>query len=170
MLFAQEKEDFPTLEANLVQLSTQFLKDSLQENRITAATKFDEALQLSLQQKGSFNYPFTDLETVSILYPKDSTFRVFTWQVYVDKNNYRYGGLIQMNRPDNQVFPLHDQSADIATYDLEFDILGPSDWYGAIYFNIQEYPTKEGNKYLLFGFDGYEFFNKRKDIIPTTTI
>ena len=117
---------------------------------------------MSLQQKGSFNYPFTDLETVSILYPKDSTFRVFTWQVYVDKNDYRYGGLIQMNRPDNQVFPLHDQSADIATYDLEFDILGPSDWYGAIYFNIQEYPTKEGNKYLLFGFDGYEFFNKRK--------
>lgn len=161
-LFAQEKEDFSTLEANLVQLSTQFIKDSLQENRITAATKFDETLQLSLQQKGSFNYPFTGLETVSILYPADSTFRIFTWQVYVDKNDYRYDGIIQMNHPDNQLFSLDDQSADIATYDLEFDVLGPSDWYGAIYFNIQEYPTQEGNKYLLFGFDGYEFFSKRK--------
>ena len=159
---AQEKENFPTLEAHLVQLSTQFMKDSLQENRITAAAKFKETLQTSLQKSGSFNYSFTELETVSILYPADSTFRIFTWQVYVDKNDYRYGGIIQVNHPDNPLFPLNDQSAEIATYDLEFDILGSSDWYGAIYFNIQEYPTKMGKKYLLFGFDGYEFFNKRK--------
>lgn len=162
IIAAQEKENFPTLEANLVQLSTQFIKDSLRENRISAAANFKESLQASLQQAGSFDYPFTALERVSILYPADSTFRIFTWQIYVDKNDYRYGGIIQVNTPDNPLFLLDDQSAAIAPYDLEFDILGPSDWYGAIYFNLQAYPTKAGKKYLLFGFDGYEFFNKRK--------
>lgn len=162
IVYAQEKENFPTQEAKLVQLSTQFIKDSLRENRISAAAKFNEALKGSLQQEGSFNYPFEALETISIKYPADSTFRIFTWQIYIDKNNYKYGGIIQTNHSNNQLFPLTDQSAEIAPYDLEFDILSPSDWYGAIYFNIQEYPTNEGKKYLLFGFDGYEFFSKRK--------
>ncbi len=160
--YAQGTEIFSTQEANLVALSTQFVKDSLRENRITAADQFCQALTTTLQQKGSFNYPFEAIKAVSIQYPADSTFRIFTWQLYVDKNDYRYGGIIQVNQPGNQLFSLNDQSAEIAPYDLEFDVLGPSDWYGAIYFNIQEYPTAEGNKYLLFGFDGYEFFSKRK--------
>lgn len=160
--FAQEQPIFQERELHLVKLSTQFLKDSLKENRIAAAEKFNETLKKTLQQKTSFNYPFEALETVSILYPADSTFRIFTWQLYVNKNNYRYGGIIQMNNTDNLLFPLVDQSEEIATYDLEFDVLGPSDWYGAVYFNIKDYDTPEGKKYLLFGFDGFQFFNKRK--------
>ncbi len=160
--FGQENLDLVNQEVKLTQLSTQFLKDSLPENRISAAANFSKALVQSLQQKASFKYPFSALETVSILYPADSTFRIFTWQLYVDKNDYRYGGLIQVNNPANQLIPLTDQSAEIATYDLEFDVLGASDWYGAIYFNIQDYDTPDGKKYLLFGFDGFEFFSKRK--------
>jgi len=161
-LYAQESTNFSADEATLVKLSNQFLKDSLQENRIAAADQFNQAINKSLQQKGSFNYPFTNLEAVSILYPADSTFRIFTWQLYVDKNDYRYGGIIQVNNPTNQLFPLSDQSAEIETYDLEFDVLGAADWYGAIYFNLQDYDTPTGKKYLLFGFDGFQFFNKRK--------
>lgn len=160
--YAQEELDLSTQEVKLAQLSTQFLKDSLPQNRLDAAATFSKTLASSLLQKGSFNYPFTALEAVSILYPADSTFRIFTWQLYVDKNDYRYGGFIQVNNPANQLIPLEDQSAEIATYDLEFDVLGASDWYGAIYFNIQDYDTPEGKKYLLFGFDGFEFFSKRK--------
>lgn len=160
--YAQEELDLSAQESELAQLSTQFLKDSLSTNRVNAEANFSKALESSLLQKGSFSYPFAALEAVSIIYPADSTFRIFTWQLYVDKNDYRYGGLIQVNNSDNQIIPLDDQSAEIATYDLEFDVLGASDWYGAIYFNIQDYDTPEGKKYLLFGFDGFEFFSKRK--------
>ena len=160
--FAQIEENFQEQEINLVNLSTQFLKDSLKENRIAAAAKFSETLAVALQQKNSFDYSFEALEAVSILYPTDSTFRIFTWQLYVDKSDYRYGGMIQVNNTVNQVFPLEDQSAEIADYDLEFDVLGSSDWYGAVYFNIHEYDTPEGKQYLLFGFDGFQFFSKRK--------
>lgn len=159
---AQNKVDFSADEANLLQLSNQFLKDNHSENRITAANKFKETLQQSLQQNGSFNYPFEALETVSILYPSDSTFRIFTWQLYVDKDDYRYGGIIQVHNSSNSIFSLMDQSTDVETYDLEYDILGPEDWYGALYFNIKDYDTPTGKKYLLFGFDGFQFFNKRK--------
>ncbi len=162
LLFAQETTNFSSAEATLVQLSQGFLKDSIAENRIKAATTFKEELKTTLASDNSFNHPFYDLETVSILYPTDSTFRIFTWQLYVDKNDYRYGGIVQMNNEKNDLFVLQDESTAIATYDLEYDVLGANDWYGAIYFNLKEYDSKEGKKYLLFGFDGFEFFNKRK--------
>ena len=78
------------------------------------------------------------------------------------KNDYRYGGMIQMNNTKNDLFSLTDASGELETYDLEYDVLGPSDWYGALYFNLQEFETPKGNQYLLCGFDGFEFFKKRK--------
>ena len=161
-LVAQEAINFSEKEKALVQLSNQFLKDSIKENRLIAANNFSEELTATLSSKNSFHYLFEQLKTVSILYPSDSTFRIFTWQLYVDKNDYRYGGIIQLNNQKNQLFVLNDESEDIAPYDIEYDVLGPTDWYGSIYFNLLEYNSKEGKKYLLFGFDGYQFFNKRK--------
>ena len=162
VLVGQVATDLPEKEATLIQLSKQFLKDSIKENRIKAAQSFSTTLEEVIAQENSFQYPFSELETISILYPADSTFRIFTWQIYVDKNDYRYGGLIQLNNPKNQYFVLTDQSAEIQPYDMEYEVLSSEDWYGAIYFNLKGFDTPTGKQYLLFGFDGYEFFNKRK--------
>jgi hypothetical protein len=40
--------------------------------------------------------------------------------------------------------------------------LGADRWYGSLYFNIKPFETRQGRKYLLFGFDAFEFFEKRK--------
>ena len=161
-LFGQEQESFVESETTLVQLSRQFLKDSLANKRVAAEADFTKQLTEVLQQKNSFSYPFSNLETVSVLYPSDSTFRIFTWQLYIDKNTYQYGGIIQKQDASNSLFVLSDLSSEIATYDMEHEVMEPENWYGAIYFNLQEFPTAEGTKYLLFGFDGLEFFNRRK--------
>lgn len=157
---AQSSDSFQENEETLIQLSKTFLKDSLVQKRLEAEQAFSSLLQTTLTVEQSFKYPFASLENISILYPKDSTFRVFTWQLYVDKEDYRYGGFIQTNT--NKVFPLNDVSGEIAPYDLEYDILDPTSWYGAVYFNIHQFDTKDGRKYLLFGFDGFSFFQKRK--------
>ena len=114
----------------------------------------------SLKDPNSFHYPFERLKSVSILYPPDSTFRVFTWQLYVDVDDYRYYGAIQMNSPDLKLYPLIDRSFEVEA--PEQDILSPEKWYGALYYNIRQFDTPVGRKYLLFGFDGFSFFNKRK--------
>jgi len=161
-LVAQDQSPLAAKEATLVPLATTLLSDSLKANRIKAAHAFQTNLEAALKAENSFQYPFESLEAVSILYPSDSTFRIFTWQLYIAKNDYQYGGIIQLNNEKNQVFSLVDASAEIATYDLEYDVLGPTDWYGALYFNLHEFDTPKGKQYLLFGFDGFQFFNKRK--------
>ncbi len=150
----KEYEDTLALCAFLV------VNDSLPEERFATCKKLITTLVQALKTENSFNYNFDRLKSVSIQYPQDSSFRVFTWQLYVDVDDYRYYGAIQMNSGKLQLFPLIDRSAEIEAE--EYDLLTPEKWYGSVYYNLKQFKTGEGNKYLLFGFDGYTFFNKRK--------
>jgi hypothetical protein len=35
-------------------------------------------------------------------------------------------------------------------------------WDGAVYYGIRQFDTREGRKYLLLGFDAFEFYQRRK--------
>ena len=147
-------------EDTLALLSFLIVNDSLEENRFLAVKKFIPTLVKALKHKNSFDYPFERLRSISIQYPSDSTFRVFTWQLYVDENDYRYYGAIQMNTSELKLFPLRDRSHEVQ--DIHKDILTPEKWYGSVYYNLIDFDTPEGKSYLLFGYDGYSFHVKRK--------
>jgi hypothetical protein len=161
------KTQLKTYEDTLGLMAFLVVNDSLPENRFGACKKLITTLVKALKIENSFQFPFERLKSVSILYPPDSTFRVFTWQLYVDKDDYRYYGAIQMNSPALKLFPLIDRSFEVN--DVEHEILTPEKWYGALYYNIRQFDTAEGRKYLLFGYDGYTFFNKRK-LVDVLTI
>ncbi len=153
-------ESFVKWENDFIALGETLLKDTIASNRQKAAQDLKKGLQEMLTQKETFAYPFDSLQSVSILYPADSTFRILTWQLYEDINTYTYFGIIQTNSDSPVVHVLKDQSGEIE--ELETDIVEADSWYGALYYNVKEFEGKEGKYYLLFGFDSYEFFNKRK--------
>ena len=148
------------LEDTLVILGYAMINDSSEINRFASCQKFIRLLVKALKNENSFDYPFQRLKTVSILYPPDSTFRIFSWQVYDDINHYHYYGSIQMNEPQLKMFPLIDRSEQIS--DPESALLEPSNWYGQLYYNIRSFESAAGKTYLLFGYDAYRFFTKRK--------
>ena len=149
-------------EDTLAGLGTIVLTDTSAENRFAATRKMIKTLVTALETPHSFQYRFPALETVSIQYPQDSSFRIFTWQLYVDKEDYRYYGAIQRPGEQLDLLPLSDRSADIRARDFTAVTLTPEKWYGALYYKIRQFDTPTGPKYLLFGFDGFAFFDKRK--------
>lgn len=149
-------------EDTIALLSYAIINDSFPENRFGATKKLIPTLVAALKTPNSFRYPFSRVQSISIQYPADSSFRVFTWQLYVDVDEYRYYGAIQLNTPELKLFPLIDRSFDVQ--EVEYDVLPPDKWYGALYYNIMPFLTPQGPKYLLFGYDAYSFFNKRKVI------
>lgn len=148
------------MEDTLAYLSYKIVNDSLENNRFASVHKFIPTLVKALKNKNSFHYPFERLKSVSIQYPQDSTFRIFTWQVYVDKGIYHYYGAIQMNNEDLKLFPLRDRSGEVQA--IEHQTLTADNWYGALYYNIKQFETRYGMHYALFGFDRLDFFNKVK--------
>jgi hypothetical protein len=164
------REEIHAYEDTIALMGYAIVNDSLQSNRYGACKKLILTLKEALKRENSFTYKFDRVKTVSIQYPQDSSFRIFTWQLYVDKDSYRYFGAIQMNTPELTLHPLIDRSEDIENSNFEQFELTNDKWYGALYYKIKETEGPKGKYYLLFGFDGYKFFHKRKLIDVLTFI
>ncbi len=153
-------EEIKIIEDTLGALGFLIVNDSLPEHRFGACKKFIPNLVKALKHKNSFNYPFERLNGISVLYPQDSTFRIFSWQLYVDKDTYHQYGAIQMNNADLKLFRLLDRPTN--PMGIEKNQYSADEWLGAVYYDIHQFDTKEGTQYLLFGLDGKSFFQKRK--------
>jgi hypothetical protein len=174
-LFAQSKsaaagplttanlEKINTIEDSLAILAYAVVNDSFETNRFGACRALIPMLVRALKVENSFSYKFERLKSMSIMAPPDSSFRIFTWQLFVNDSTYKYFGAIQMNSSNLKLFPLSDKSAEMEN-DFEDRILTPENWYGILYYNLQQFEAKGGNKYLLIGFDAFSFFEKRKII------
>lgn len=157
------KKDLEKLAAagdSLQILGKTMLLDSVGDHRFAACHQILPLLKSALSIKNSFNYKFSEAKTISIQYPADSSFRIFTWQLFVDDSTYKYYGGIQTAGKDGSFYPFNDRSDDLD--DACFEALSPEKWYGALYYRITELDGREGKKYLLYGFDAYRFFEKRK--------
>ena len=164
----EERSLIQLYEDTLSVLGYAVVNDSIADTRFLACREMIVRLTQALKAPGSFDHPFSRLRNISIQYPQDSSFRVFSWQLYVDQDEYRYFGAIQMNTPDLQLIPLQDRSFKLQA-DPEQAVLAPKEWYGAVYYAIKQFDLPEGRKYLLFGYDGYEFYYKRK-VIDVLTV
>ena len=122
------------------------------DGRQRAVDEFIPTLVRALKTKYSFRFPFDSLKTVSILYPQDSTFRIFTWGLERENGFFRHFGAIQVNTPDGQLklFPLFDASDYITNTD---SITDNKSWYGCLYYNIVQQHYFNQEYYTLFGWD-----------------
>ena len=150
-------------EDTLAFLAFAVVNDSIEKERFAACRALITTLVRTLKVENSFKYKFERLRSVSILAPPDSSFRIFTWQLFVNDSTYRYYGAIQLNRKELQLFPLIDRSAEMDVPPVR-ETMTPDRWYGVIYYNLRQFDTKEGRKYLLLGYDASDFYTRRKII------
>jgi hypothetical protein len=146
-------------EHDLSLLGWEMNKNPDDEIRLKSAYEFHKLFKETLGQEGTFTHRFDSLQMISFLYPADSSFRVITWQLFANKNQYEHYGFIQT--ANGKLFDLADRSDAIIYPDRKE--LGTNEWYGAVYYNMKEYKTKEGKPiYVLFGYDGYGLYMRSK--------
>lgn len=126
-------------------------KDEIE--RFSADSNFIRSLVRNLKIKYSFYYPFDSLKTISILYPADSSFRIFSWQISKDFETHRQRAAIQINTIDGslQLFPLFDAS-DFTIHPQD-SIREKNNWIGAIYYQIIQKIFNNKKYYTLIGYD-----------------
>jgi hypothetical protein len=153
---------FQRTEDTLKALSNTVFSDSIKANRLEASKKLENTLLRVLAQRGSFEYAFDSLTSIAIKQPEDRRFRIFTWQLYVDENTYQYGGIIQVNTKGKpKIYRLEDHASEIVDAPEE-ETLTADRWHGALYYNIKQCVFEGKPHYILFGFNGLRFFEKRK--------
>jgi hypothetical protein len=152
-------------EDSMVTIASTILNGENDSVRYAAHAKFTAILSAALKQKGSFKYPFEQLNTIAKLSPSDKSFRIFNWNLPRDDGTYEYFGMVhRYNKQykNYQVFALEDGSANLGNGDQK--VLSAKTWYGAHYYSLVEMKKKRSKYYLLLGWDGNDRMSNKKII------
>jgi hypothetical protein len=154
----QKKED------SMKVFALQLIQGRNAEDRFNADSQFTKMFVRALKIKGSFDYPFDSLITISKLTPKDSTFKIFSWQLVISDDVVRQHGAIQMKTADGslKLFPLIDRTD--GTKNIADTIANNLAWIGAVYYKIIEKKAFGNNYYTLLGYDENNLNSNRKII------
>ncbi|MBL7818874.1 MAG: hypothetical protein JNL70_27995 [Saprospiraceae bacterium] len=148
------------LEDSIAAIAKVAVQDSLLNNRLLANGELIPLIKEVLNIPNSFNYAFTKVENISIQRPNDGALRLFTWQLYINEDEYKYFGYVQLNRAKPTFFELNDAARQLQ--ESKKEMLSPDRWFGALYYNVKEFKTKEDTKYLLFGYNAHDRFERIK--------
>lgn len=146
---------------SLEQLAYTILNGKSEDIRQQSSDQLIPMLVRALKTPYSFNFPFDSLVSISIQYPQDSTFRIFSWGVEKDNTFYRHYGAIQMHIKNGQLklFPLFDNS----DYSANTDTVGDNKaWYGCLYYKIVQRHYFNSEYYTLFGYDANNMRSTKK--------
>jgi hypothetical protein len=152
-LSVNERKSFLKREDSLQTFAADIVNAQDAAIRFRSDSNFTKILVRALVQKNSFHHPFDSLSTISRLYPADSSFRIFTWQVVKDDDYCRQRGFIQMKTKDGslKLFPLRDVSE--FTEAATDTIANAGGWMGAVYYRIVQKENQGKKYYTLFGYD-----------------
>lgn len=149
-------------EDTLGALSDKVIDDIDVVSRVRSDSMLTRTLVRALKIPYSFNYHFDSVQTITIAYPADSSFRIFTWQYEMNEQVYRQKGAIQMNTADGSLVlhPLFDAS-EYAAFPNDSVRMGKN-WIGAIYYKIVQTTYNGQQFYTLLGYDENGFRSTKK--------
>ncbi|MGB3801200.1 MAG: hypothetical protein WA952_15395, partial [Lewinella sp.] len=151
-------------EEQMAQLVERVYTDSSQTQRFEATRDLIKELVQTLDRPHSFRYTFSDIPGLSIQYAPDSTFRIFTWELNVDREQYHHYGAIQREAQDLQLTPLVDRG-DNWLENPENALVGADNWLGYAIYDIVPGSTFQGLPYyFILGYDSYSTYRRRKII------
>lgn len=129
------------------------------QHRLFSMDLFNKSFKEILNEDKSFAYGFDELKWVSKMIPEDQSFRIFTWEVVVSDNEYKYFGILQ--KSDGTLFDLIDNFAHAE--DILEEEFSHENWLGAYYYNMMEIIESKNEKYyLLFGLNKWNAIDNVK--------
>lgn len=133
-----------------------------EENRFIASYRIVKSLIAILKTPQSYQHQIDTLLPIQVVYAPDNKFRIFTWYVINDNQEYRYFGAIQMNSDSLKLFPLVDYSSFFEK--PEEQTVDNNNWYGALYYQIIAVKNKKETYYTLMGSNGFSLVSNKKVI------
>jgi len=152
---AQNEGDFIFFESRLQTLANKILTAGSDSLKDEANKLLTEDIEEILLLKGSFQYPFENIQNIGILTAPDKKFKLFNWVVPREDGSFKYYAYLQFykkRKKELSFFKLSDISSFVE--DEEYKIFTDGDWFGALYSDIVHTKFEKKNYYTLLGWDG----------------
>ncbi len=167
MVFSQGKQGFRMYEDSLQHLVLNIPAADLDPERKEANVLFKKYFEEVLLLEGAFHYNFDSLTTVSILKAPDESFRLITWYVPLQGDNFEYYGFFQLNSsddPEKNLLSLRE--GGIYNGDLPALTLTHNNWYGSYYTELLHRTYDQQDHYLLIGWRGDNPMTRKRILEP----
>jgi hypothetical protein len=158
--FGQDKS-FVKYEQELNDLAPILLNGKTEQKRIEANEKFIEIWNYILDDPKSIKYKFDNIKNFPIMTSNDKKLRIINWIVALNNNHYQYHAFVQYYNSSNKyqvdrLIPLSGEMKNIESIKLE-----NNNWYGALYYQMEEIKRGKKKYYVLLGWNGN---NERSNI------
>jgi hypothetical protein len=151
-----DDEAIEVLTYRILNTTSDLLKDSLNKELIAL-------LSLELSKEDAFEHPFNAVKSMSILTPRDSSFRLFNWNIPYSDGSYSYECAV-LRKEETGTFHYFLQPTKQDSINPEKLNLSDNHWIPALYYDIISTSTKFGNYYTLLGWDGNNRLTQKKII------
>ncbi|MCR5455930.1 MAG: hypothetical protein K6F33_13155 [Bacteroidales bacterium] len=150
-------------EENVASLLSQCLASEDDAERRQLSGKVMDELQQLLQYDAAFHYNFESLKNISSIYSDDGEVRVLTFGVPLNRGKkYLYHGFVIHYDEENGVKVTRLVDDEKNTRNPQFVDMQASNWYGAVYYQVQRVGGRRSPVYALCGWDGADLFTNRK--------
>ena len=92
---AQKNDDLIFFESRLQTLTNKILTENSDSLKYEANKLLTEDIEEIMLMKGSFDYPFENLDNMSILTSPDDKFRIYNWVVPKEDGSFEYFAYLQ---------------------------------------------------------------------------
>ncbi|HBG71526.1 MAG: hypothetical protein A2W93_05930 [Bacteroidetes bacterium GWF2_43_63] len=120
--------------------------------RYEANELFIQLLKKDLRDEGAFDFVYDSIRILSVIYPEDQKFKIFTWNLPLSNfRNENYGLMMVFSEKSHnyKLIELRDISNDIVNPERE--ILKKGLWYGAVYYQLIEKKIEGKKVYTIIG-------------------
>ena len=133
-------------------------------DKLQANNQAKDVLNELLQDPQSMDYNYDSLKHITILESSDEKLRIFTWNLMLDDLTHQFYGFIQY-RPGKDNYYIHElkDKTDLSE-DSKAAYHYPSEWYGAIYYDLIEKKHRGNTIYTLLGWKGQDALVQQKVI------
>ncbi len=166
LTYCQKTYNMLGFELKLEPLMQQMFTSQDDNKRFAANEEFISLMEEALEYEKSFDYPFTKLNKIKVLYSDDKRFRILTWAIVNEQGTWENYGFVQAkdNEGNYVISRLFDKSDDILS--PEEEKLTDSTWFGAVYYDLITTKNDKYTYYTLLGWDGNTIYTQRKIIEP----
>ena len=151
----------------IAQDEDQLLKDiHFYADIVANATEYDHKVRANTQLvslvdqalEAGVAIDFDAIKWIAQVSPTDGSFAIVSWPVQTTIDSHIYEAYIFKG---DQVIKLKDQSASLMD-DYTYMIGDKNNWFGQMYYNIQEFESKGQTKYVLFGINSHTRYENIK--------
>ena len=144
-IHAQDSLDI-SLTNDLSFYSDVMVNASKADHRVRASQNFNQLFSRYIKKNNLFTSDLSYLEWISILQTEDNAFKLLSWQVEFDNDQFEYFGYLIY--PDGSYHELKREPHSLDN--LEGMQMSAEDWYGCLYYNIMKFGL---DKYIIFGYN-----------------